>query len=136
MKIGWNFRYSLNNYWGNCVRKFKGIRALDSSIKINKVKKNNFFRNHFKFTFETWQHRILLKEQQPIKMNQSACALTTALSSVSFTSVCVYRDMGFGYMCVVRRTAAHKSFYSQRRKIKACMGTSRIFGSKCTESIS
>ena len=51
-------------------------------------------------------------------MNQSACALTTALSSVSFTSVCVYRDTAFAYVCVVRRTATHKSFHLQRGKIK------------------
>ena len=114
MKICRNFRYSLFNYWRNCVQKFKGIR--DSSIKINKVKKNDFFRKHFKFTFETWQHRIRLKEQQPTKLNQSACSVPTALSSVSFTSVWCIQRHGF---CMVRRTATHKSFYSQWRKIKA-----------------
>ena len=127
MKICWNFRHSLFKFWWTCVQKFKGISALDSSIQINKAKKNYFFWKHLKFTFETWQHsNIVLKEQQPIKMNQSVYPVSTALSSVSFNSMCIQRHTAFAYVCVVRRIATHKSFYSQRRNLKAVTVWARL----------
>ena len=64
-------------------------------------------------------------------MNQSACSVTTALSSVSFTSVGIQRHDFC--ICVRGSTYSHsQKFLLAAAKDKGgyCMGTSQIFGSE------